>query len=499
MDRCAEHVQDGLKTCGVRACVAHCFREAAAKHTSNIARMDEVGGAAAPRSEADLRAARRRRFAQAPMQHDEDTKFDAPSRQEQAQALPKHDREIWRPQSAALSSLSHLPDDKSAGPVKRRRGLPLSVSSRQHHEVGTATGGKAEAGQLLAGAAKQAGKEASVDLTSDSPDKGELLHRGNTRVLGECVPPAVATSKAAVIIDDDDDEGEERNNLYVQNSTSSNRVAWRTNAERDRLRRRSSSVVVIDDSGSSPSAFRSSKQDGARCRRRQDESGGIGKHIEAGGGGAPAVKFAARESVEELFSGHRGAAGLPLQASAAGAHHDKLQISSTVSRPFTCPICFDDVDKGGWVTVLQLAGIRRLDVLDRQSASWAFCCMPLRKSIARQVTESARQHARQVAIFSCGHRLCFTCCSHFVGDKVSGAQVSRKQLTCPIPDCKTALTAQEVRGCLADEQELLAKYSSFTLQVFLHCLRVQCLRELTCKRSATNQNQRASSPHADVC
>ena len=72
---------------------------------------------------------------------------------------------------------------------------------------------------------------------------------------------------------------------------------------------------------------------------------------------------------------------------------------------------------------------------------------------------------RHVAIFSCGHRLCFTCSSHFVGDKVSGAQVSRKQLICPIPDCKTALTGQEVRGCLADQPQLLAKYSSFTLQV----------------------------------
>jgi len=37
----------------------------------------------------------------------------------------------------------------------------------------------------------------------------------------------------------------------------------------------------------------------------------------------------------------------PADAPAAVARGDKLQITSTVSRPFTCPICYDDVEKGG--------------------------------------------------------------------------------------------------------------------------------------------------------
>ena len=37
----------------------------------------------------------------------------------------------------------------------------------------------------------------------------------------------------------------------------------------------------------------------------------------------------------------------PADSPAAVARGDKLQITSTVSRPFTCPICYDDVEKGG--------------------------------------------------------------------------------------------------------------------------------------------------------
>ena len=50
-------------------------------------------------------------------------------------------------------------------------------------------------------------------------------------------------------------------------------------------------------------------------------------------------------------------------------------------------------------------------------------------------------------------------------DMLVAWQVSRKQLVCPIPDCKTALTAQEVRGSLAEKPELLVKFESFALQV----------------------------------
>ncbi len=50
-------------------------------------------------------------------------------------------------------------------------------------------------------------------------------------------------------------------------------------------------------------------------------------------------------------------------------------------------------------------------------------------------------------------------------DTLGAWQVSRKQLVCPIFDCKTALTAQEVRGSLAEKPELLVKFESFALQV----------------------------------
>ena len=65
-----------------------------------------------------------------------------------------------------------------------------------------------------------------------------------------------------------------------------------------------------------------------------------------------------------------------------------------------------------------------------------------------------------------GHAVLRRCLLIVQGFDTLGAwQVSRKQLVCPIFDCKTALTAQEVRGSLAEKPELLVKFESFALQV----------------------------------
>ena len=89
-------------------------------------------------------------------------------------------------------------------------------------------------------------------------------------------------------------------------------------------------------------------------------------------------------------------------------------------RTFQCPVCMDDVEKGG-----------------------------------------------QVCIFGCGHRLCFTCAGTFVATKVRDGQVSREALKCALPDCATPLAPHEVRGCIAEDGELLKRYERFGLQRFL--------------------------------
>lgn len=87
--------------------------------------------------------------------------------------------------------------------------------------------------------------------------------------------------------------------------------------------------------------------------------------------------------------------------------------------------------------------------------TWCLC----RRIFARDV----------VALLDLGVSRCFlytlSLCSILL-TRVS-SQVSRKQLICPIPDCKTPLTAQEVRSCLADKHELLVKYEQFTLHNYL--------------------------------
>jgi hypothetical protein len=119
----------------------------------------------------------------------------------------------------------------------------------------------------------------------------------------------------------------------------------------------------------------------------------------------------------------------------------RSQVASTVVRPFSCPICLEDVPRGG-----------------------------------------------QACIFGCGHRFCFGCAGSFVALKVQEAQVckslcpdppgvavyfdncvqvSPEQLRCPLQKCTWSLAPGEVRACLAGDAEARARYDSFTLKRYL--------------------------------
>ena len=258
----------------------------------------------------------------------------------------------------------------------------------------------------------------AIDLTDDSP---RLVSRGLRRTSSHMLPRgsderaerstrSITEARGGVLIVDEQEDG-----------TSSSRGG---RGGRSVARRLPSSAMTSDslsDSAAAQAAVRGvggSHRAAMQASKRQVVNVASAPDL-----GALQDKTGTANSQASRETGERGKGKEPavdMPAAACGAHADKLRISSTVSRSFTCPVCFDDVEKGG-----------------------------------------------QVATFGCGHRLCFDCAGHFIGDKVKSAQVSRKQLVCPIPDCKTALAAQEVRGCLNDQPELLVKYESFTLQNFL--------------------------------
>ncbi|EKX35951.1 hypothetical protein GUITHDRAFT_146109 [Guillardia theta CCMP2712] len=99
---------------------------------------------------------------------------------------------------------------------------------------------------------------------------------------------------------------------------------------------------------------------------------------------------------------------------------DRLRISSTVSRTFTCPICLDDIPRGD-----------------------------------------------QVCYFRCGHRFCFDCATNYVTVKVKEGQVAQQSLVCPQDGCAAPLTVQEIRGCLSENAECMEKFENFSLKLFL--------------------------------
>jgi hypothetical protein len=68
-------------------------------------------------------------------------------------------------------------------------------------------------------------------------------------------------------------------------------------------------------------------------------------------------------------------------------HNDRSQVASTVIRPFSCPICLEEVQRGG-----------------------------------------------QACSLGCGHRLCFGCAGSYVAHKVDEAQVSQR-LFMDLPHC----------------------------------------------------------------
>lgn len=123
------------------------------------------------------------------------------------------------------------------------------------------------------------------------------------------------------------------------------------------------SVVVIDDDSPSASGVESDDEGGRRSP--YSASRGQRRREPTGAGGARAMPLEGqppqprrRDSAVVLIEGppaprrrrDKGKAPAderPAEAPAAVARADKLQIMSTVARPFTCPICYDDVEKGG--------------------------------------------------------------------------------------------------------------------------------------------------------
>jgi hypothetical protein len=333
----------------------------------------------------------------------------------------------------------------------------------------------------------------SIDLTEDSPvfhQRGKLQRRTNMSVLAREAERHKTKShrnrQSLVVIDDDDDQGADSDHLksspinrrkkeeempnatHIHHARTISRSKDKNNSQRpndDNHNHTSasssagdSSIIILENKSSTmPSAGTAA---GFHKRRGKESTEGssdkkpnslrtaadtmlgpITDTLPAKGGektvlDAGASTFAPssarrqtqRDKVQVSSAAHvaetaevpvhRGGGGGGPSTAAASAN--KLQISSTVSRSFECPVCYDDVAKG-----------------------------------------------EHVAIFSCGHRLCFTCADHYVGDKVKDAQVSRKQLVCPIDKCKLPLEPHEVRGCLAEQHDLLVKYESFALQNYL--------------------------------
>jgi hypothetical protein len=336
----------------------------------------------------------------------------------------------------------------------------------------------------------------SIDLTEDSPvlhQRGKLQRRTNMSVLAREAERHKTKShrnrQSLVVIDDDDDQGADSDHLKTEivdsprnrrqkeeempNATHIHHArtisrskdkhnSQRTNDDNHNHNSTSSSAgdssIIILENKSSPMPSAGTAAGFHKRRGKESAEGSSDKKpnslrtaagtmlglitdtFRAQGGEKPVLDAGAsnfappsarrrtqREKVQVASAAHVAeAADVPVHGGGGGggpstaASANKLQISSTVSRSFECPVCYDDVAKG-----------------------------------------------EHVAIFSCGHRLCFTCADHYVGDKVKDAQVSRQQLVCPIDKCKLPLEPHEVRGCLAEQHDLLVKYESFALQNYL--------------------------------
>jgi len=340
--------------------------------------------------EAGLRAARMQRFGLVPggsapsevqvVEPAASSALSAPSNGRSGARASAAGSEVGQPMARArVSAGGRWFDDGSESPGrpahKRRRGSDLIAADE------TTSGGSMM--ESTAGARKpvpRAGKGKTIDLTADSPHSGGLLRRANARVVsGGPSFSAVAarkrksTDQSVVIIEDDDEYRSDsptdtsssrdlRRDLRAQARRSAvalspyeRRESLASGAGGERMSRRSTSVVLLDDVASSPPS-RNSERDGMRSRRRQDAhvdgvSGSSQSHAMTG---ALGKQSASADSDDELVATNSMKQGDfdPAQEAAAhalGALNDKLQISSTVSRAFSCPVCFDDIDKGGWV------------------------------------------------------------------------------------------------------------------------------------------------------
>jgi hypothetical protein len=169
-----------------------------------------------------------------------------------------------------------------------------------------------------------------IDLTGESPQpltarRQGTLSRANARVKGwsgggegaSGCRPSRRSGQAVVVINDDEEDDESPQAAFA--------------------------VESDDEGGRSTSSRR------GRIRDLEGASGFRGARAE--GKGEPSAPR--RQCAVMLIDEGRGDKGKapanerPAYAPARAAQGDRMQITSTVSRSFTCPICYDDVDKGG--------------------------------------------------------------------------------------------------------------------------------------------------------
>ena len=169
-----------------------------------------------------------------------------------------------------------------------------------------------------------------IDLTGESPQpltarRQGMLSRANSRF--QCWPgggegasgrrPSRRNGQAVLVIEDDEEHDDSLHAAFA---------------------------VESDDEGARSTSFR-----GGRSRDLAGASGSRGARAE--GKGEP--RAPQRHSTVVLMdegTGDKGKAPAderPSYAPAMAAQGDRMQITSTVSRSFTCPICYDDVEKGG--------------------------------------------------------------------------------------------------------------------------------------------------------
>lgn len=220
--------------------------------------------------------------------------------------------------------------------AKHRRVVPAwalepEVAPVSSHPRKRLAGAAATAATLAPGSSwANTANRGPIDLTGQSPQpptvqRQSTLSRSNARILGwpgrregaSGPRPSRRSGKGVVVIKDDDDDDDSPPAAFALES---------------------------DDEGS-----RSTSWHGGRSRDLVCASGFPGTNAMSKG----EPRAARRDSAVVLIDEGRGDKGKapaderPADAPAMAARGDKMQITSTVSRSFTCPICYEDVEKGG--------------------------------------------------------------------------------------------------------------------------------------------------------